>query len=70
MSNVSYYEDVFSIEEVAITTPFPIEGYGYGIWAERSDLPDNSVEYVNKIREESNKKSLSDIISEVEESIG
>ncbi len=112
MSNVSYYEDVFSIEEVArilklsrryiiklikegkfaaikigkeyrvpksvidsffnqaITTLFPTEGYSYGIWADRSDFPDNSVEYVNKIREESNKKSLSDIISEAEESIG
>ena len=38
------------------------------IWADRNDLPDNSVDYVNKIREESDKKSLSDIISEAEES--
>lgn len=110
MSNVSYYEDVFSIEEVArilkvskryimklikegkfgaikigkeyrvpksvidsffnqaVTVPFPMEEYAYGIWADRNDLPDNSVDYVSKIREESDKKSLSDIISEAEAS--
>ena len=50
--------------------PFPIEEYAYGIWADRNDLPGNSVDYVSKIREESDKKSLSAIISEAEESFG
>ena len=105
---MSYYEDVFSVEEVAkilkmpkkyivkliregkfgamkigreyrvpksvvasffneaLTAPYPSEEYGFGIWADRADFPEDSVEYVNKIREESNKKELSDIITEAE----
>lgn len=112
MSNVSYYEDVFSIEEVAkilkisrryilklikegkfgaikigkeyripksvidsffmqaITLPTPSEEYAYGLWAERTDLTEDSVEYVRRVREKSDKKSLPDIISEAEESLG
>jgi len=108
MNNVSFYEDVFSIEEVAkilkvpkryimrlikegkfgamkigkeyrvpksvvdsffseaLTAPYPSEEYGFGIWADRNDLPGDSVEFVNKIREASDKKELSDIIAEVE----
>ena len=108
MSNVSYYEDVFSVDEVAkilkmskkvivkliregkfgamkigkeyrvpksvvdsffneaLTTPYPSEEYGFGIWADRVDISEDSVEYVNKIREQSDKKDLSDIITEVE----
>jgi excisionase family DNA binding protein len=111
MSNVSYYEDVFSVEEVAkilkmpkkyivkliregkfgamkigreyrvpksvvdsffneaLTAPYPSEEYGFGIWADRRDIPEDSVEYVNKIREESDNKELSDIITEAEESL-
>jgi len=111
MSKVSYYEDVFSVEEVAeilkipkkyiakliregkfgamkigreyrvpksvvdsffneaLTAPYPSEEYGFGIWADRADFPEESVEYVNKIREESDKKELSDIITEAEGSL-
>ena len=108
MDNVSYYEDVFSVEEVAkilniskkyivkliregkfgamkigkeyrvpksvvdsffneaLSAPYPSEEYGFGIWADRADIPEESVEYVNKMREECDKKELSDIISEAE----
>ena len=111
MSKVSYYEDVFSVEEVAeilkipkkyiakliregkfgamkigreyrvpksvvdsffneaLTAPYPSEEYGFGIWADRADFPEESVEYVNKTREESDKKELSDIITEAEGSL-
>ena len=111
MGDVSFYEDVFSVEEVAkilrlsrryiikliregkfgamkigkeyrvpksavdsyfnqaSAAPYPTEEYGFGIWAERADISENSVEYVNKIRQESNKKDLSDIITEVEVSL-
>jgi len=108
MGNVSYYEDVFSVEEVAkilrvskkyifkliregkfgamkigkeyrvpksvvdsffneaSTAPYPSEEYGFGVWADRADISDDSVEYINKIREQSDKKELSDIIAEAE----
>lgn len=111
MGDVSFYEDVFSVEEVAkilrvsrryiikliregkfgamkigkeYRVPksvvdsyfnqasialYPTEEYGFGIWAERADISENSVEYVNKIRQESNKQDLSDIITEVEVSL-
>jgi len=111
MSKVSYYEDVFSVEEVAkilkipkkyivkliregkfgamkigreyrvpksvvdsffneaLTAPYPSEEYGFGIWSDRRDIPEDSVEHVNKIREESDKKELSDIITEAEGSL-
>lgn len=111
MSDVSYYEDVFSVEEVAkilkmskkyiiklikegkfgamkigkeyrvpksvvdaffneaLTAPYPSEEYAFGIWGGRRDIPEDSVAYVNKIREESDKKDLSDIITEAEGSL-
>lgn len=111
MSKVSYYEDVFSVDEVAkilkiskkylvkliregkfgamkigkeyrvpksvvdsffneaFTGPYPVKEYGFGIWADRKDIPEDGVEYVNKIREESDKKELSEIIAEAEESL-
>jgi hypothetical protein len=43
---------------------YPSEEYGFGIWADRVDISEDSVEYVNKIRERSDKKDLSDIIIE------
>ena len=111
MSEVSYYEDVFSVEEVAkmlklskkyitkliregkfgamkigkeyrvpksvvdsffneaLTAPYASEEYGFGIWSDRSDITGDSVEYVNKIRERSDQKELSDIITEAEGSV-
>jgi excisionase family DNA binding protein len=110
MSNQTYYENVFSVEEVAkilkipkryiikliregkfgamkigkeyrvpksvvdsffneaLTAPYPLDEYGFGVWADRVDLPEDSVEYVNKIRKESDKKDLPDIINEAEAS--
>ena len=53
----------------ALTAPFPSEDSGFGIWADRVDIPEDSVEYVNKIREQSDKKDLSDIIVEAEGSL-
>ena len=50
----------------ALTAPYPSEEYGFGIWADRVDISEDSVEYVNKIREQSDKKDLSDIITESE----
>jgi hypothetical protein len=48
----------------ALTAPYPSEEYGFGIWADRVDISEDSVEYVNKIREQSDKKDLLDIIIE------
>jgi excisionase family DNA binding protein len=112
MGNVTYYEDVFSVEEVAnmlkisrryilkliregkfgamkigkeyripksvldsffnqtSAAPYPIEEYGFGIWANRADISEDSVEYVNRIREESEKRDLSEIITDAEKSLG
>ena len=111
MGNATYYEEVFSVEEVArilkisrryihkliregkfgamkigkeyripksvldsyfnqaSTSPFPTEAYGFGIWADRADLSEESMDYVNRIREESEKKELSEIITDAEKSL-
>jgi len=53
----------------AVTAPYPSEDYGFGIWADRVDISEDSLEYVNKIREQSDKKDLPDIITEVEGSL-
>ena len=57
--------DLLQAEEEAVSF-IPYEKYGFWIWADRVDIPEDSVEYVNKIREQSDKKDLSDIITEVE----
>ena len=111
MSNVTYYEDVFSVEEVArilkisrryifkliregklgamkigkeyripksvldsyfnqaSAAPYPTEEYAFGIWADRGDISEDSVDYVNRIREESEKKELPEIITDAEKSL-
>ena len=53
----------------AVTAPYPSEDYGFGIWADRVDISEDSLEYVNKIREQSDKKDLPDIITEVDGSL-
>jgi hypothetical protein len=52
------------------SVPYPIEEYGFGIWADRADISEDSVEYVNRIREESEKRDLSEIITDAEKSLG
>ena len=111
MGYASYYEDVFSIDEVAeilriskknimklikegkfgairigneyrvpksvidsffsqaITTPSPTEEYAFGVWSQRR-FPDDSSEIINKIRNKSDKKNLTVIISEAEKDVG
>jgi hypothetical protein len=58
--------EVVKLFKLFCNGPYPSEEYGFGIWADRSDIPEESVEYVNKMREECDKKELSDIISEAE----
>jgi hypothetical protein len=52
------------------SVPYPIEEYGFGIWADRADISEDSVEYVNRIREESEKRDLSEIITDAEKKSG
>jgi hypothetical protein len=60
---------VASFFNEAVTAPYPSEDYGFGIWADRVDISEDSLEYVNKIREQSDKKDLPDIITEVDGSL-
>lgn len=50
----------------ASTRPYPEKEYGFGIWADRVDIPEESVDYVNRMRRESDRKELSEIITDAE----
>jgi len=112
MGNVTYYEDVFSVDEAArilkiskryifrliregkfgamkigreyripksvldsffnqvSAAPSPTKECGFGIWADRVDISEDGVDYVNRVRAEVQKKDLSEIVSDAEKDLG
>jgi excisionase family DNA binding protein len=50
--------------------PSPAREYGFGTWADRADVIEDSVDYVNRIRAECEKSSLSEIVADAEKELG
>ena len=112
MGNVTYYEDVFSVDEAArilkiskryifrliregkfgamkigreyripksvldsyfsqaSAGPSPTRDYGFGAWADRADISEEGVDFVNRIRAECEGSNLSEIVADAEKDLG